>query len=162
VLQHVRGSAVVGEVGLLDGSTRTADATVVTETTGWTIDGRQYADLRARYPELAQAAIRHLCALVRYTTDHIETIALYSLEARLARFLLSAVRRSHGSEPPARAGFLLDLNQSEIADLIGSSRPKVNRAMAALEKTGAIKRDGKTMSCDRDKLMRLAAMPDEE
>ena len=136
VLQHVRGSAVVGEVGLLDGSTRTADATVVAETAGWVIAGRQYADLRARYPELAQAAIRHLCALVRYTTDHIETIALYSIEVQAGAISAFCGAAIAWSDPPARPGFLLDLNQSEIADLIGSSRPKVNQALVALERWG--------------------------
>ncbi len=156
VLQHVRGAAIVGEVGLLDGSTRTADATVAAETAGWIIDGRKYIELTNLYPELAQAAIRHLCGLVRYTTDHIETIALYSLEARLARFLLSAARRAHGGEPSALLEFRLDLNQSEIADLIGSSRPKVNRALVALEQMGAIRRIGKSISCNHDELALIA------
>jgi CRP/FNR family cyclic AMP-dependent transcriptional regulator len=154
VLQHVRGKAVVGEIGLLDGSTRTADATVVAPTVGLSFDAARYAALMARHPSLAQAAIRHLCRLLRYTTDHIEAIALYSLEARLARFLLT---QSDGG-----ATFSLTLNQSEIADLIGASRPKVNQALAALETAGAIKRDGAAVTCDRAALRSLAGLSAEE
>ena len=103
--------------------------------------------------ELAQAAIRHLCKLLRYTTDHIETIALYSLEARLARFLLA---QSDGG-----ASFALTLNQSEIADLIGASRPKVNQALASFEEAGAIIRNGAAVTCDRAALRRLAGFVEE-
>lgn len=154
VLQHVRGKAVVGEIGLLDGSTRTADATVVAPTVGLTFGATQYAELMARHPSLAQAAIRHLCTLLRYTTDHIEAIALYSLEARLARFLLA---QSDGGPT-----FTLSLNQSEIADLIGASRPKVNQALAALETAGAIRRAGADVTCDRAALRPLAGLAGED
>jgi CRP/FNR family transcriptional regulator, cyclic AMP receptor protein len=150
VLQHVRGKAVVGEIGVLDGSTRTADATVMAPTLGLSFEAHRYTELMMKHPELAQAAIRHLCTLLRYTTDHIEGIALYTLEARLARFLL---QQSDGA-----ASFALTLNQSEIADLLGASRPKVNQALSALEDAGAISRAGTAITCDRGALGRLAAM----
>lgn len=154
VLQHVRGRAVIGEIGLLDGSTRTADATIVTPTVGLLFDGAQYAELVARYPDVARAAIRHLCKLLRYTTAHIEAIALYTLDARLARFLLA---QSDGGG----ATFALTLNQSEIADLIGASRPKVNQALGALEAAGAIRRAGTAVTCDRAALRKLAGLAEE-
>ena len=153
VLQHVRGEATVGEVGALDGSTWTADATIAAQTSGYIIDRQAYTELGLRYPELAQAAIRHLCGLVRYTTDHIETIALYGLRARVARFLLAS-----SLVPGPGSGPALDLNQSEIADLLGSSRSKVNGAMGELEAHGAIERVGKTLTLHREVLMRIAAM----
>lgn len=162
VLQHVRGAATVGEIGSLDGSTRTADATAAAPTHGYVIDRASYAMLRNRHPDLAQAAIRHLCGLVRYTTDHIETIALYGLKARVARFLLSAARQHDAEEARPRPAFDLDLNQSEIADLLGSSRPKLNQTLAALEQTGAITRRGKSIVCDREMLLRFAALSDED
>jgi CRP/FNR family transcriptional regulator, cyclic AMP receptor protein len=148
VLQHVRGRAVVGEIGLLDRSTRTADATVITPTVGVLLDGARYGELMDRHPDLARAAIGHLCKLLRYTTDHIETIALYGLDARLARFLLA--------QSDAGATFELTLNQSEIADLIGASRPKVNQALGALEAASAIRRTGAAVTCDRAALRKIA------
>lgn len=154
-LQHLRAGAILGEVGLLDASPRTADATAVSFTTASVIDRRDFSELMAARPELAQAAIRHLCALVRYTTDHIETIALYSLDIRVARFLLSAVRNA-GRDAGNEAALDLDLSQSDIADLIGSSRPKVNRALVALEAVGTIRRDGRIIRCDIERLERAA------
>jgi CRP/FNR family cyclic AMP-dependent transcriptional regulator len=153
VLQHVRGKAVVGEIGLLDGSTRTADATVVTPTVGLVLHKAQYTELMARHPDLGRAAIGHLCKLLRYTTDHIETIALYGLDARLARFLLA---QSDGG-----ATFALTLNQSEIADLIGASRPKVNQALAAFEAAGAMDRAGAAITCDRAALRKIAGLTED-
>lgn len=154
VLQHVRGKAVIGEIGLLDGSTRTADATVAAPVVGLLFEGRRYAQLTEKHPELAQAAIRHLCKLLRYTTDHIEGIALYTLEARLARFLLN-------SQPDGAASFVLELSQSEIADLVGASRPKVNQTLAALESAGAIAREGAAITCDRAALRRIGGLAED-
>ncbi len=159
-LQHMRGGSIVGEIGALDGSARTADAIAVDETIGYVLERRSFIDLATRRPELAFAAIRHLCALVRYTTDHIETIALYGLEARLARFLLATRSPRDDEEAPERHQFALDISQSEIAELLGASRPKVNQAFKALERAGAVTRAGQVLTCDRDKLLSFAAPDD--
>jgi CRP/FNR family cyclic AMP-dependent transcriptional regulator len=154
-LQHLRGGTILGEVGVLDGSSRTADATAVSATTALVLEVQRFNELMDKHPALARAAIRYLCGLVRYTTDHIESIALHNLETRLARFLLRTMRQARllGSEE-----FELDLSQSDIADLIGSSRPKVNQALAAFEKNGTIEREGKLLRCNAERLRRAAGL----
>ena len=52
----------------------------------------------------------------------------------------------------------LDMSQSELALLIGASRPKVNSAISLLEGEGAISRRGDTFSCVVPKLRQIAAM----
>lgn len=156
-LRHVSAGTMFGEIGILDGLPRSANAMAVTATSGYTIDRRDLLALMHRHPEIAEAFIRHLCSLLRYTTEHIETIALYGLEGRLARFLLSQLPATE----TARADLQLELSQSDIAELLGASRPKVNRAIAMLEKEGAIRRKGKTISCNRARLIRIADPEDE-
>lgn len=160
VLQQLHGAATIGEIGLLDGSPHAADALTMSAASGHVIDGQRFAALLARHPELARSALRHVCALVRDRTDHLETIALYDLHARLSRFLLSALRRTEAGSQQSTDRFMLDLSQSEIADLLASSRPKVNQAMMFLTRTGAIARSGRFITCDRSKLVRLAAAHD--
>lgn len=156
-LRHIGAGALFGEIGILDGMPRSADATAVTSASGYMIERGQLQLLMRRNPEIAEAFIRHLCSLLRYTTEHIETIALYGLEGRIARFLLSQLRPEDGG--PA-GQIQLDLNQSDIAELLGASRPKVNQAIATLEKAGAIRREGKTILCNETKLAAIAD-PDE-
>jgi CRP-like cAMP-binding protein len=54
------------------------------------------------------------------------------------------------------AAAALDLSQSDIADLIGSSRPKVNRALADLQANGTITREGRLIRGDLERLRRAA------
>jgi DNA-binding GntR family transcriptional regulator len=50
----------------------------------------------------------------------------------------------------------LPISQSELALLIGASRPKVNAALALLEDGGAIQRGEKTFICDIEALEDIA------
>ena len=82
-------------------------------------------------------------------------IALYPLEVRLARFLLIALA---GRQPPAgrRVPLELGFTQSELALLLGASRPKINVALGALENGGAIGRTSDRLFCDPAKLALIA------
>ncbi len=153
-LRHVGAGALFGEIGILDGLPRSADAMAVTASSGYVIERSQLQALIQRNAPIADAFIRHLCSMLRYTTEHIETIALYGLEGRIARLLLSQLRQEDGRLGGHRIE--LDLNQSDIAELLGASRPKVNQAIATLEKAGAIRRDGKTIFCNETKLAAIA------
>jgi predicted transcriptional regulator len=48
------------------------------------------------------------------------------------------------------------MSQSELALLIGASRPKVNIALTQLEDVGAVTRDGTSLRCDRELLEDIA------
>ena len=61
----------------------------------------------------------------------------------------------------APAGISLGFSQSELASIVGATRPKVNRALQDILATGAIRRDGDALVCDVPALLDLAAMQDE-
>ncbi len=50
----------------------------------------------------------------------------------------------------------LNLSQTEIAQLLGATRSKVNVALGKLEEAGALRRTSDRLFCDRDKLMQMA------
>jgi CRP/FNR family cyclic AMP-dependent transcriptional regulator len=153
-LRQVGAGALFGEIGILDGLPRSADAMAVTASAGYIVERGQLQALMQRNGSIAEAFIRHLCSLLRYTTEHIETIALYGLEGRIARFLLSELRSGDGGAMGRQVE--LELSQSDLAELLGASRPKVNQAIATLEKTGAIRRTGKTFICHETRLAAIA------
>jgi CRP/FNR family cyclic AMP-dependent transcriptional regulator len=103
-----------------------------------------------------ESVIRFLCNRVREADQQLEGIALYPIEVRLARFFLAAARQKGGAEPGARVTLDLPISQSELALLIGASRPKVNAALALLEDGGAIERNDKMLICDIDELEVIA------
>ena len=96
-----------------------------------------------------------LCARLREASDRLETIALYPLHVRLARFLLAALS-GRETTPGRRVPLELGISQSELALLLGATRSKTNRALETLENEGAIKRTADRLFCDPPGLERIA------
>lgn len=155
-LRHADAGDIVGELSLLDGAPRSADATAVTPCEGMMLMRGDFDRLRTQYPQTASSLIRYLAQRLRGTTDQLESIALFEIEARLARFLLLTIQQYFGDDIPDAPQLRLDLSQTELAGVLGASRPKVNRAIAALEESGAIMRIGPVLSCHPQRLATIA------
>lgn len=122
-----------------------------------TFDRGQINRLMAAAPDFAANVVRFLCARLRATDDLLESISLHPIEVRLARFILHRVK-VHGLDQRARqAGIDFPYSQSELASLIGASRPKVSLALAALAAAGAIRREPGRVICDLERLETSAA-----
>ncbi len=158
-LRHAGPGSVIGEIAVLDGGPRSADATAATAVTVHVIAKADLDRLMTARPAIARSFLAVLCTRLRDTTDQLESVALFRLEARLARFLLGLLKQAPERRVPG--GVLLDLpfSQGEIADVIGASRPKVNRAFADLEAAGAIQRGDAGLVC---RPARLAAVAEGE
>lgn len=156
ILRNATRGAVIGEMGVLDHEPRSADATAVTASQGIVIHRKPFEREMERHPQLAATVIRYLTTRLRETTFQLESVALYSLAGRLARFLLAAVKQAHGAKASGRARLTLELGQSEIAAILGASRPKLNRAFAELAERGAITRHDRELDCDVAKLTDIA------
>ncbi len=152
--QIVGPGDLFGEIALLDGQSRSAGATALAATTAFCLDRNAFNRLRAAHPSISDAVISYLTRRLREVSDKLETIALYPLENRLARFLLTALQ---GRPDPMgrRTPFELRYSQGELAMLLGASRPKLNAALGALERAGAIGRTSDRLFCDRAKLAQI-------
>ena len=159
VRHAVRGD-LLGEIAVLDGGPRTADAVAITPVEAQSLGRADLDALMLQQPAVGRAFIAFLCGRLRHTTDQLEGIALYPIEVRLARFLLTALA-GRRSEPGKRVPLDLSFSQGELAQLLGASRPKVNGALAALAEAGAIKRTSDRLFCDPDALARCAALADD-
>lgn len=160
---QVGPGSLFGEIAMLDGGARTADATAVTKIVALTLSKAAYQRVTAARPGVSEAMTRFLCSRIREADQQLETIALYPIEGRLARYFLSCV--AHGGKAGgdkgagdrgARVTVELAMSQSDLALLVGASRPKVNTALTNLEASGAITRTGNKVSCDLDELKAIA------
>jgi CRP/FNR family transcriptional regulator, cyclic AMP receptor protein len=151
--------ALFGEIAVLDGSTRSAGATALTRTTAYILDRHDFHRLRSDHPVISEAVIAFLCRRLRDVSDKLETVALYPLDMRVARFLLAALGNRQ-APPGRRVPLELNFSQSELALLLGASRPKINEALGILENAGAIGRTSDRLFCDRAKLMQIAQKND--
>ena len=151
---------LIGEIAVLDGGMRSAEATALTPVTAYGLERNAFRTLWAGNPGISDAVIAFLCRRLRGASDRLESIALYSMEVRLARFLLVALgdqRAPPGKRVPLELGF----TQGELALLLGASRPKINAALGILEEAGAIGRTSDRLFCDPAKLALIAQRDDE-
>lgn len=149
---HAEPPSIFGELALFDGRPRSADATAVSKVVTLTLSKGAFTRLLASRPEVAEAAIRFLSTRLRDADEQLEAIALHPIEARLARFFLASARQKDPSGKTPRVNLSLPISQSELALLVGASRPKVNAALALLEAEGAIERKGAVVVCDIEAL----------
>jgi CRP-like cAMP-binding protein len=154
--RHAAEGDLFGEIAALDGGARTADATALTPVVAYSLDRNALRQLLHSQPAIAEKFVDFLCQRVRETSSQLETIALYPLHARLARFLLIVIG-DQKPPPGQRLPLGLGFSQTELALLLGASRPKVNEALGMLEKAGAITRMASDrMFCDPAKLADMA------
>jgi CRP-like cAMP-binding protein len=150
--QIVGPGNIFGEIAVLDGEARSAEATALTAAIVHSLDGAIFHRLLSARPGIAVVVVAYLCRRLREVSDKLEAIALYPLDLRLARFLLAALR-GRSDIPGRRLPLEIPYSQNELALLLGASRPKINAALGVLESAGAIGRTADRLFCDRAKLM---------
>jgi CRP-like cAMP-binding protein len=154
-LKHAGPGEIVGEIALLDGGPRSADATALTRTRGSLVPRAGFQRLVDRRPGLLRAINMYLCERLRDTNELVESLALLPIEVRLARFMLKQMALA-AIDDETEGGLSLAMSQSELAALIGASRPKLNRVLVAWEKSGHIVRNGQQVRCKIGVLRRIA------
>jgi CRP/FNR family transcriptional regulator, cyclic AMP receptor protein len=160
VLRHMGPGEVIGEFSLIDGQPRSADATVMQPTSGILLQRDRFLRVAESHPRLGLALARHLCQQLRSTNYQMESIALYDLRSRVARFLLFALREQREASGEGRVRLRMVLNQGELALLLGASRPKVNQVLQSLMAEGLLERDGDALICDVALLEDAVEMPE--
>ena len=126
-----RGGDVFGELALFDDGPRSATVTAITETHTLALARQEFIGALERNPDAMRRMLGLLVKTVRRSTGHIEDLVFLDLPGRVAKCLLDLAEAS-GSDQ-------LDLTQEDLAGFVGATRVSVNRALADLEKRGAIK-----------------------
>ena len=121
--------AVFGEIAMLDGRERTADAVARGATTLFVVRRRDFLALLQRSPSVALQTIELLCARLRSLSDRMEELMLLPLPVRLARRLIELGHHN---------GQAVALSQSELATMVGATRESVNRQLNAWRQAGLV------------------------
>jgi CRP-like cAMP-binding protein len=120
--------AIFGEIALLDGKARTADAVAVTNCELFVIERRDFFPLMREEPDIAARMIEILCARLRNTTEQAGYLMFTPLRGRLAKALL---RLSEGGSRSAERKAVV--TQKDLGNLIGMSRESTNRQLRLWE-----------------------------
>jgi CRP-like cAMP-binding protein len=116
---------IFGEIALLDGRARTADAIATTDCVLLVIDRREFIPFLQSQPMLAMKFIQLLCARLRWISEHVEQIILPHLPGRLAKALIRLAEKRQ----PTATNRKLTITQLEISQMIGMSRESINKQL---------------------------------
>ena len=136
---------VFGEIALLDGLSRTADARAGRDSRLMRIPRRAFLDLMDKEPRLMRHVIDMLCERIRVTTGEMTDVAFLDLRARLAKRLLD-LSLSHGVEEGAGIRIGLTLTQTDVAQMLGVTREAVNKQIQTLVRSGLISMERGTIT----------------
>jgi CRP/FNR family transcriptional regulator, cyclic AMP receptor protein len=158
VLAILQPGEVFGEIALLDGKERTADAKAITECHLATLERREVLAFLDRQPSIWPKLVSVLCSRLRNTDQHIAELALLQLPTRLAKALLRFA--SLEDEPSTgRARLRVQLSQRELGNICGASRESVNKCLGAWQRRGIVQIDeGVVMVTNRTALEELAEL----
>jgi CRP/FNR family cyclic AMP-dependent transcriptional regulator len=131
---------VLGEIALLDGQERSADASALQECVAVVVERSNFLRLLHGSPDLCLRLMNVLCARLRRLNLAMEDIALLDLSSRLAKLLLR-LARDCGVPGPAGRRIEVKLSQKDLSNLVGASREKVNRQLKVWEQEGIIATD---------------------
>ena len=97
-----------------------------------------------RYPRVAVDMLQVLANRMRSNNERITDLVFMDVHARLAKTLLDLASRFG---EPVEAGLKVphDLTQEELAQLVGSSRETVNKALMDFSNRGWIAREGRSI-----------------
>ena len=150
LLSELKPGAVFGEIALLDGGERSADATASTNCTLLVFERRAFMELLESNWPLTEAVLKLVCARLRRSDERMADLAFFDLPSRLAKTLLARARPAPGGGP-ARVSD----TQGALAALVGGSRENVNRYLRRWEKEGLIAiADGRISLLDPEGLAR--------
>jgi CRP/FNR family transcriptional regulator, cyclic AMP receptor protein len=153
VLNMFHEGEIFGEIALLDGRPRTADATAVSDCELAVIERRDFVQFLRGEPDVMLKFVEILCARLRRTTEQVQDVTFLNLPTRLAKALL----RLTGDGEGASQGRKVAITQREISQIIGRSRESTNKQLRAWVKRGWVRleRGGVTV-VKPDKLAEIA------
>ncbi len=131
---------VFGEIGILDGQSRSATVTTLEECEMAVVDKRGFHSLLEASPPVAIKLLAVLAGRIRELTIRVEDRAFLDVPARLAKQLLW-LAGNHGTESGARVRIELKLSQQELGDFIGATRESVNKNLRDWSRSDFIKHE---------------------
>ncbi len=129
-----------GEIALLDGLTRSANAVAVRDIECLFLPAKAVERALVNDARLARDLIYSLCELNRRNLETIGSFAFSDLDNRLSK-LLCDLAIDHASIEDNRAVFLRKFSQTDLALLLGVTREAINKRFKRLEQDGLVEVD---------------------
>ena len=149
ILADLPAGELFGEIAMLDGKPRSANATALTKCELLVLERQHVIPFLQENPAVCLKLMEMLCARIRRSDERMADIAFFDLPTRLAKVLLSYPEKASG---PTR----LSLSQAELAEMAGGTRENVNRCLRDWQRRGIVElKGGWTIILKPEELRRL-------
>ena len=144
ILAMLNEGEFFGEMALLDGESRSANVIALEQTEVLTLNREDFLVVLHDYPQIAIQLLKEMAHRLRKSDRQIASLSLSDAEKRIALCIIrfaddqGVIRRGQVSIPRVPI-------QQDIANMAGTSRETVSRAINLLEKEHFIKRKGREL-----------------
>jgi CRP-like cAMP-binding protein len=140
ILELLEEGSFFGEMSLLDSAPRSASVKALTEVRILALARNDFLNVLRRSPDLALAVIQELTQRLRQQDEQASALSFQRVKERTQGLLVRLARDDTGV--PGRLA-TPSLTHQQIADMIGTSRETVTRAVKGLKQDGWLTQDGK-------------------
>src|ERR1700759_3434558 len=130
---------IFGELAMLDGDRRSASAESITDGTLLALPANDVRSLLARNPEIALKLVAGLVRRLRAANARLSRQSFQTVPSRVAGILLQLSRDSQPADGEEEVEVTIRMNQTDLAQLAGTSRESVSRFLAELERAGVVR-----------------------
>jgi CRP/FNR family cyclic AMP-dependent transcriptional regulator len=128
---------IFGELAMLDGDKRSASAESITDGTLLALPASDVRSLLSRNPEIALKLVAGLVRRLRAANMRLSRQSFQTVPSRVAGILAQLSREDQDGNELAEVTILM--NQTDLAQLAGTSRESVSRFLAELERAGVVR-----------------------
>jgi CRP-like cAMP-binding protein len=148
---------IFGELAVLDGNERSADAVAETACTLAILDRKDILSFFERNPSLWPKLVEVLVQRLRRTDQAFAEVALQQLPVRLAKTILRILNQETNS---VAKRLTIRFSQRELANMVGSTRESVNKCFRNWQKRDRIVKisQGSIIITNRRAFERLAEL----
>ena len=156
ILSILGSGDLLGEMSLIDSVGRSASVVTLEDSLMLWMDKVTFNYMLDNFPPIARNLVKILSARVRLSDQMIQSLATLDVNGRVARQLLAFAER-YGRDTDGVVKIRIALTQSDIADLVGASRKRVNQTMVYFKEEGLVSMDadGRINIHGRDGLARF-------
>ena len=132
------------EMSLLDGESRSANVIALEKTKVLTLDRNDFIAVVNDYPQIAVQLLKELARRLRKSDRQIASLSLSDAEKRIALCIIRFADEQ-GVIQNGKVSIPKTPIQQDIANMAGTSRETVSRALGLLEKEDLIERNGREL-----------------
>src|SRR5262249_59439423 len=109
---------IFGEIAMLDGGERSADAVAMTDCEILVVHRRDFMPILEKRADICLILLRILCQRLRQTSEQVEDVLFRHLESRVAKALLHLAEGATSHAAPG-SSIELHVSQRELGNIAG-------------------------------------------